>query len=130
LLRLRAEMRLPGLAWLELGVGRAGKDGGKDGGREGGEGGEDGRKGTGKDGRRGGEQETVYLQRAIFHPHGLAGHLYWHALAPFHGLIFGRMPRNVAAAAERKVREGRKSPVGTGSGNVSSGHNPQDIVSS
>ncbi|MEU1878794.1 SDR family oxidoreductase [Streptosporangium sp. NPDC020072] len=99
LLRLRAEMRLPGLAWLELGVGRAG-------------------------------EETVYLQRAIFHPHGLAGHLYWHALSPFHGLIFGRMPRNVAAAARRKVREWRRSPVGTGSGNDSSGHNRQDIVSS
>ncbi|MFI6909503.1 SDR family oxidoreductase [Nonomuraea sp. NPDC050394] len=68
LLRLRAEMRLPGLAWLELGVHT-------------------------RDGR------TVYEQRALFHPHGLAGHVYWRALAPFHRLIFGRMPRNVIAAA-------------------------------
>jgi uncharacterized protein YbjT (DUF2867 family) len=68
LLRLRAEMRLPGLAWLELGV-------------------------RVRDGR------TVYEQRAIFYPHGLLGHLYWWALAPFHGLIFGRMPKNVLAAA-------------------------------
>lgn len=46
LLRLRAEMKLPGRAWLELGV----------------ESDEDGR--------------TVYRQRAVFEPHGLAGHAY------------------------------------------------------
>lgn len=68
LLRLRAEMRLPGLAWLELSV-------------------------TPEDGR------TVLHQRAIFHPQGLPGHLYWRAISPFHALIFGRMPRNIAAAA-------------------------------
>lgn len=72
LLRLRAEMRLPGLAWLEMRVLT----------------------------HRG---ETVYGQRAIFHPHGLAGHLYWWAVAPFHSLIFGPMLRNVAKAAERGV---------------------------
>ncbi|MFK4040150.1 SDR family oxidoreductase [Nonomuraea wenchangensis] len=71
LLRLRAEMRLPGLAWLELSVSRS-------------------------------DAGTVYRQRAIFHPHGLAGHLYWWAVSPFHGLIFGRMPLNVAAAAARR----------------------------
>ncbi|MGV9778917.1 SDR family oxidoreductase [Streptosporangium sp. NPDC003464] len=70
LLRLRAEMRLPGLAWLELSV----------------------RQDRGR---------TVYGQRAIFHPRGLAGHLYWWSISPFHSLIFGRMPGNVAAAAER-----------------------------
>ncbi|MEV2277478.1 SDR family oxidoreductase [Nocardiopsis sp. NPDC049922] len=68
LLRLRAEMRLPGLAWLELGVGR-----------------EDGR--------------TVYRQRALFRPRGLAGHLYWKAVTPFHGLVFGSMARNIARRA-------------------------------
>ncbi|MBC6458783.1 SDR family oxidoreductase [Actinomadura sp. HBU206391] len=68
LLRLRAEMRLPGLAWLELSV-RA------EGGR------------------------TVYGQRAIFYPRGLLGHLYWRAIWPFHGLVFGGMPRNVAVKA-------------------------------
>ncbi|MEU8246737.1 SDR family oxidoreductase [Nonomuraea sp. NPDC048916] len=68
LLRLRAEMRLPGLAWLELSVAREG-------------------------GR------TVYHQRAIFHPRGLLGHLYWWLISPFHDLIFGRMSRNLAAAA-------------------------------
>lgn len=76
LLRLRAEMRLPGLAWLEVTV-RA----------------ENGR--------------TVYDQRAIFHPHGLMGHLYWLIISPFHGLIFGGMPRNIAAAAARRATAGQ-----------------------
>ncbi|MFC6081724.1 SDR family oxidoreductase [Sphaerisporangium aureirubrum] len=68
LVRLRAEMRLPGLAWLELTC------------------------------RRDGDR-TVYGQRAIFHPRGLLGHLYWWGVYPLHGLIFGSMTRNVARAA-------------------------------
>ncbi|MFF5205677.1 SDR family oxidoreductase [Streptosporangium sp. NPDC000396] len=85
LLRLRAEMRLPGLAWLELSVHQS----------------------------RG---RTVYGQRAIFHPRGLAGHLYWWLISPFHGLIFGRMPRNVAAAAERgDIRGAQDRPTWLGS---------------
>ena len=70
LLRLRAEMRLPGLAWLELGVRQ-----------------DDGR--------------TLYTQRALFHPRGLFGHLYWWAVWPFHHFVFGGMERNVTLAAER-----------------------------
>jgi uncharacterized protein YbjT (DUF2867 family) len=70
LLRLRAEMRLPGLAWLELLV----------------EEDEQGR--------------TVFRQRALFHPRGLAGHAYWWAVYPFHGIVFGSMQRNIAKAAE------------------------------
>jgi uncharacterized protein YbjT (DUF2867 family) len=70
LLRLRAEMRLPGLAWLELIIG------------------------TDERGR------TLFRQRAIFHPRGLAGHLYWAMVYPFHGLVFGGMQRNIARAAE------------------------------
>jgi uncharacterized protein YbjT (DUF2867 family) len=69
LLRLRAEMRLPGLAWLEL---MAGRD---------------------ADGR------TIYTQRATFQPRGLAGHAYWLSVAPFHGVVFGGMLRNISAAA-------------------------------
>jgi uncharacterized protein YbjT (DUF2867 family) len=69
LLRLRAEMRVPGLAWLELRVARD----------------ERGR--------------TVYRQRAVFHPHGLAGQAYWWSVAPFHGVVFGGMVRNIATAA-------------------------------
>ena len=70
LLRLRAEMKVPGAAWLELSIER----------REG---------------------RTVFHQRAVFHPRGLAGHAYWRAIAPFHGVVFGGMLRNITGAAER-----------------------------
>ena len=70
LLRLRAEMKLPGLAWLELTVGR------DDAGR------------------------TIYGQRAIFQPRGLAGHAYWRSISPFHGVVFGGMVHNITRAAE------------------------------
>ncbi|ONI69280.1 NAD(P)-dependent oxidoreductase [Kribbella sp. ALI-6-A] len=73
LLRLRAEMRLPGLAWLELIVDQ------DDQGR------------------------TVFRQRALFHPHGLPGQLYWWAIKPFHGIVFGGMQRNIAHAAEQQA---------------------------
>lgn len=72
LLRLRAEMRLPGLAWLEFHV-------------------EHGDDGAG----------AVLVQRATFAPHGLAGHLYWWAVAAFHGIVFGGMVRGIARAAEQ-----------------------------
>lgn len=71
LLRLRAEMRVPGLAWLELGV----------------------------EPRPGGGAR--YWQRAIFQPRGLAGHLYWKAISPFHDIVFGGMVRNIIGTAER-----------------------------
>jgi uncharacterized protein YbjT (DUF2867 family) len=74
LLRLRAEMRLPGLAWLELIVDT---DDGVPTGR------------------------TVFRQRALFHPRGLAGHVYWRLVYPFHGLVFGGMQRNITQAAQR-----------------------------
>ncbi|WP_236239378.1 SDR family oxidoreductase [Streptomyces sp. CC228A] len=69
LLRLRAEMRLPGLAWLEM---YAEQDG------------------------RG---RTRYRQRALFHPHGLLGHAYWWGVSPFHATVFGGMARNITRAA-------------------------------
>ncbi|MGA8988454.1 SDR family oxidoreductase [Aeromicrobium sp.] len=69
-LRLRAEMKLPGLAWLELQVGST--DGGT----------------------------TTFHHRALFHPKGLFGHLYWWSIYPFHGIIFGSMQKNIAKAAE------------------------------
>lgn len=68
-LRLRAEMKLPGRAWLELGV-EPGADGG-----------------------------AVYRQRAVFEPRGLTGHLYWAAIFPFHNWIFGGMARNITSTA-------------------------------
>jgi Protein of unknown function (DUF2867) len=30
---------------------------------------------------------TIYTQRALFHPHGLLGHMYWWAIWPFHGAV-------------------------------------------
>jgi uncharacterized protein YbjT (DUF2867 family) len=86
LIRLRAEMRLPGLAWLELRVER------DDAGR------------------------TVFRQRAIFSPRGLAGHAYWVAIKPFHGIVFGGMQRGIAqaaVAAERDRTPARWRPSGS-----------------
>jgi len=77
LLRLRAEMRLPGLAWLELIVDA------DDQGR------------------------TLLRQRALFHPRGLAGHAYWAMLYPFHGVVFGGMQRNIARAAQYRRADPR-----------------------
>ncbi|MGW2278616.1 SDR family oxidoreductase [Streptomyces sp. NPDC001770] len=71
LLRLRAEMRVPGLAWLEMYV----------------ENRDDGR--------------SHYRQRALFHPRGLLGHAYWWSVSPFHAIVFGGMARNIARAASR-----------------------------
>ena len=76
LLRLRAEMRLPGLAWLEMRVDEEGAGGAR------------------------------YRQRALFHPHGLLGQLYWWSVSPFHAAVFGGMARNIVRAAERTRRQG------------------------
>jgi uncharacterized protein YbjT (DUF2867 family) len=68
LLRLRAEMRVPGRAWLEFRVTPH-------------------------------PAGCRLTQRAVFYPRGLLGHLYWYAIAPFHAPVFGRMIKNLAAAA-------------------------------
>jgi hypothetical protein len=66
LLRLRAEMKMPGLAWLEfeLAVDEA----------------------TG---------ESVVTQTATYAPKGLWGHLYWWLVFPMHGIVFPSMARFV-----------------------------------
>ncbi|MGA4803421.1 SDR family oxidoreductase [Streptomyces lavendulocolor] len=74
LLRLRAEMRLPGLAWLEM---YAEEDG---------------------------EGRSRYRQRALFHPRGLVGHAYWWSVSPFHAIVFGGMARNITRAAQNEER--------------------------
>jgi uncharacterized protein YbjT (DUF2867 family) len=76
LLRLRAEMRLPGEAWLEFEV-------------------------APDPSRAGG---SVLQQHAYFMPRGLAGHLYWWSVLPFHGIVFEDMLRNLARAAEERSR--------------------------
>ncbi|WP_239078848.1 SDR family oxidoreductase [Cellulomonas marina] len=103
LLRLRAEMRLPGLAWLEL---RIEDVDGADGSGEP----DEGSPTDPRDDERWTRPPTVFAQRALFQPHGLAGQLYWASVTPFHGIIFGSMQRNVAQAAERAERA-RRTPA-------------------
>lgn len=73
LLRLRAEMKLPGLAWLEFQVSKDEKG------------------------------KTHLLQRALYHPKGLFGHLYWWAVAPMHGIVFPSMATKMAGPSAVKV---------------------------
>ncbi|MDX2592477.1 MULTISPECIES: SDR family oxidoreductase [Streptomyces] len=80
LLRLRAEMRLPGLAWLEMCAEPAGPG------------------------------RSRYRQRALFHPRGLLGQAYWWGISPFHAVVFGGMARNIARAAARPAPAGPRSP--------------------
>jgi uncharacterized protein YbjT (DUF2867 family) len=72
-LRLRAEMRVPGTAWLEWRV-EARPEGG-----------------------------SRLLQTATFAPRGLAGALYWYALYPIHRRIFSDMAHAIARRAERSA---------------------------
>ena len=72
LLRLRAEMRTPGGAWLEWRV------------------------------HPDGPHRSRLEQRAIFFPKGLAGRLYWYSILPFHGIIFKGMLTNITGAAARE----------------------------
>ena len=71
LLRLRAEMKVPGLAWLQFETQPQ------------------------PDGR------TRLVQTAFFASKGLFGLLYWYALYPLHGLIFSGMIREIARRAEK-----------------------------
>ncbi len=68
--RLRAEMRVPGSAWLEWTTEPADDD------------------------------TTLVRQRARFVPRGVWGRLYWMALLPFHAVIFPTMAKRIVAAAE------------------------------
>lgn len=69
LIRLRAEMRVPGRAWLEF------------------------------EARAEPEGKTLLLQTAFFEPKGLLGFLYWYALYPIHSLIFSGLIRGIAHKA-------------------------------
>ncbi len=44
--------------------------------------------------------ECMFSLRASFRPKGLAGHLYWWVVRPFHGIVFGSMVKNIPAKAE------------------------------
>jgi hypothetical protein len=71
---LRAEMKVPGRAWLQLVSESDGKGG------------------------------SFYRQRAVFFPKGLAGRLYWWSILPFHGIIFSGMAARITAAAAAAAR--------------------------
>ena len=83
-LRLRAEMKLPGLAWLEFTV---------------------------EPREQGGSRLT---QRAIFFPHGLGGRLYWLAVMPFHGIIFQAMASSMSKRAVELAEDNSSKLAPTG----------------
>nr|BFE79788.1 hypothetical protein GCM10020093_023890 [Planobispora longispora] len=109
LLRLRAEMLLPGLAWLELSVSPQADpaspqaDSASPQADSASPQADPAFPETGASAPRAGAARAVYRQRAVFHPHGLLGHAYWWGISPFHSLIFGRMPRNIARAATARA---------------------------
>jgi hypothetical protein len=69
LIRLRAEMRVPGKAWLEFKA--VPQTGG----------------------------QTLLTQTAFFEPKGLFGLLYWYVLYPVHALIFSGLIRRIGEEA-------------------------------
>ena len=75
LLRLRAEMRMPGRAWLQYEL----------------------LPGEQKPGT------TLLRQTAFFESHGLAGLAYWYSLLPVHMFMFSGMVRNIRTAAEQRA---------------------------
>lgn len=70
LMRLRAEMKVPGKAWLQF------------------------------DAQELDENKTRLNQTAFFAPKGLFGFLYWYALYPLHSLIFSGLIRSLKEMAE------------------------------
>ena len=70
LLRLRAEMKVPGRAWLQFEA-RPQPDG-----------------------------QTLLVQTAFFAPKGLSGLIYWYVLYPIHGPIFNSMIETLGREAE------------------------------
>ncbi len=75
LLRLRAEMKVPGRAWLEFRVAPHA------------------------------EGASILSQTAYFAPKGLAGLLYWYALYPAHAFVFSGLVRALGRRAEAIDRE-------------------------
>ncbi|MGZ8398901.1 MAG: DUF2867 domain-containing protein, partial [Gemmatimonadales bacterium] len=77
LLRLRAEMKVPGRATLEFEVGAPAEGGG-----------------------------AVLTQRAEFEPGGNWGRAYWHALRPLHALVFRGLAAGIVRRAEARETGG------------------------
>ena len=81
-LRLRAEMKVPGLAWLEF-QSLPQPNGG-----------------------------TLLTQTAYFAPRGVAGLLYWYVLYPIHGFIFSGMIRKIGERAKQLAARPSECPRG------------------
>lgn len=58
------------------------------------------------------ERRSLLSTTARFHPSGVWGLLYWYAMVPAHNLIFRRMPRNMARAAERNAAKAEAGEPG------------------
>jgi uncharacterized protein YbjT (DUF2867 family) len=71
LMRLRAEMIVPGKAWLQFESTPAEED----------------------------KNKTLFTVTAYFEPYGLPGFLYWYAMWPFHKFIFDGLARRLASRA-------------------------------
>ena len=69
LLRLRADISLPGRLWLELSV------------------------------HADGDAQSRYRQRVVFQPYGLVGEAFWKASALFRDAMFGGIARDITATA-------------------------------
>ena len=89
LFRLRAEMKVPGEAWLEWRTSRDADGENED------EGADSDPVGTGR---------TRIEQRARYVPKGLFGRLYWWPLWPIHAVLFPVMLRRIGRAAEDRAR--------------------------
>ena len=81
LLRLRAEMKVPGKAWLQFEIIPQGAS------------------------------ETRIIQTAFYEPKGLMGYLYWYVLYPIHRVIFQGMITAIAHKAERMPINREKTPA-------------------
>jgi hypothetical protein len=80
LLRLRAEMKVPGKAWLQFeSIPEPGN-------------------------------QTTLVQTAFFEPKGLLGLSYWYLLYPVHALIFAQMVARIAQASEWAAQDPKKNP--------------------
>jgi uncharacterized protein YbjT (DUF2867 family)/uncharacterized protein YndB with AHSA1/START domain len=82
LIRLRAEMKTPGQAWLQFEAEPLAAGG------------------------------TLLIQTAFFQPHGLGGLAYWYGLYPIHQRIFSGMARAIAQRAESHMADRGAGPIG------------------
>ena len=73
LMRLRAEMKVPGLAWLQFEIMQQSAD------------------------------RNLVIQTAFFEPKGLPGLMYWYLLYPIHGWMFSKLIARVIEKAEKEV---------------------------